>query len=268
MLAGSRVSPPLLVGGWMTTCMGRSYLRANSKSRWSWAGTAMTRAGAVAHEHEVGHVDGHVPARERVHAVRAGEHTLLFQVLGPALDAVHVGHLAAEGADFVRFFVAGDELFHHGVLGGQAHEGGPAQRVRPRGEHVDGQAGALDLEGQLRAHALADPVLLHGDDAFGPAALKELQVVQQLIRVRGDLEEPLLQLLLLHLAVAAPALAFLHLLVGQHGVAVVAPVHGRVLAVGQAALQHLGEEALLPLVVLRAGRWRFRGASRRNSPGA
>ena len=27
--------------GWITTLTGRSYLRANSKSRWSWAGTAM-----------------------------------------------------------------------------------------------------------------------------------------------------------------------------------------------------------------------------------
>ena len=38
MVAGSRISP----SGWMTTLMGISYFRANSKSRWSWAGTAMT----------------------------------------------------------------------------------------------------------------------------------------------------------------------------------------------------------------------------------
>ena len=29
-------------GGWITTWMGKSYFWANSKSRWSWAGTAIT----------------------------------------------------------------------------------------------------------------------------------------------------------------------------------------------------------------------------------
>ena len=38
MLAGSRTWP----SGLMTTLTGRPYLRANSKSRWSWAGTPMT----------------------------------------------------------------------------------------------------------------------------------------------------------------------------------------------------------------------------------
>src|SRR6266436_6353467 len=50
--------------------------------------------------------------------------------------------------------------------------------------------GELHL-GTLR---LPDPVPLHQDDAFGPSALELLQVVQQLFRVRGRLQEPLFDL--------------------------------------------------------------------------
>ena len=75
-------------------------------------------------------------------------------------------------------------------------------------------------------------------------------VVQQLVGVIRDLEEPLLQRALLHRRVfVTPAAAFHHLLVGQHGGALGAPVDQRLLAVGQAALQHLEEEPLVPAVI-------------------
>ena len=51
--------------------------------------------------------------------------------------------------------------------------------------------------------------------------------------------------------VAALAQAGDHLLVGEHGLVVRAPVDRAVLAVGQPALEHLQEEPLVPAVVLR-----------------
>ena len=73
---------------------------------------------------------------------------------------------------------------------------------------------------------------------------------QQLVGVVGDLEEPLLQRALLDGRVfVPPAAAVDHLLVGEHGGALRTPVDQRLLAVGQAALQHLEEEPLVPAIV-------------------
>src|SRR4029450_8996721 len=41
-------------GGWTTTRTGRPYLRANSRSRWAWAGTAMIAPGPYPIRHEAG----------------------------------------------------------------------------------------------------------------------------------------------------------------------------------------------------------------------
>src|SRR5690606_13115913 len=49
---------------------------------------------------------------------------------------------------------------------------------------------------------------------------------------------------------AAPAAAVDDLLVGQDGLAALAPVDGRALLVGEALLEHAREEPLVPVVVL------------------
>ena len=70
----------------------------------------------------------------------------------------------------------------------------------------------------LRAFGAADPVALHGEDALRPAAFELRHIVQQLVGVVGDPEEPLFQRALLHGGVfVAPAAALHHLLIGQHG---------------------------------------------------
>ena len=51
--------------------------------------------------------------------------------------------------------------------------------------------------------------------------------------------------------VVTPAATIHHLLIGEHGGALRAPVDQRALAVSQAALQHLEEEPLVPAVVFR-----------------
>ena len=130
----------------------------------------------------------------------------------------------------------------------QHHEGRAVERVRSRGEDADAPA-PLQREIHLRPDALPDPVPLHRAHALGPPR-QRLEIPQQLLHVGGDPEEPLPQLPLDHRRVAVPpADAALGLLVAEHRLAALAPVHRRGLLVGQAALQHLQEEPLVPAVV-------------------
>src|SRR5665213_3044171 len=127
--------------------------------------------------------------------------------------------------------------------------------IDARGE----DANRLDaLEINLRALRTADPVLLHGEDALRPSALERLDVLEQLIRVGGDLEEPLRERLLFYgLRFMPPAAAVDHLLICQHRGALHAPVHERLFAIGDSALQHLQEEPLVPAIVFRLARGYF-----------
>ena len=151
---------------------------------------------------------------------------------------------------------AGDELGGERALGRQQEEAHAEEGVRARGE--DGDLGvrgrhAVDVgqgEVDLGALGAADPVGLHGTHALGPLALEELEVVEQLLGVVGDLEVPLGERALLGNRAAAPALAVDDLLVGEHGLAAGAPVDRRGVAVHQALLPHLEEDPLAPLVVL------------------
>ena len=104
-------------------------------------------------------------------------------------------------------------------------------------------------ERDLGAVAAADPVALHRLDVLGP--VDRVEVVEQAVGVVGDAEEPLLELAQLDLVAAALAAAVDDLLVGEHGLVVGTPVDGRLLAVGQAALEELQEDPLGPAVVAR-----------------
>ena len=146
-------------------------------------------------------------------------------------------------------------------------------RVGARGEHADvhrrrnhlaAQPAAADRCAPRELHQilhpkrqfgtlrLADPVALRRLGALRP--VERVEVVEQPPRVIGDPEEPLLQEPLLHQRAAPLARAVDHLLVGQHGLVVRTPVHGRLLLVRQPALVQLQEQPLRPLVVRRVGR--------------
>jgi hypothetical protein len=162
------------------------------------------RAGAVAHEHKIGDENGHVPAGDRVGAIAAGEHPLLGDVLQRAPAFVHGPPVLHEAAHFRFLGGAPGQGQGPGVLRGQAHEGGPPQGVLAGGEHGEGLGLPLHRKMDVRAQGFADPVALHGDDPLRPV-VQTVQVGQQFFGVGGDLEEPLLQLLQDHFAVAAPA---------------------------------------------------------------
>ena len=148
------------------------------------------------------------------------------------------------------------------VLGRDGAEGHAHDGVGARGEDV--HAPALDhftvvaadvvREGEAHALALADPVFLHQLDALGPARQVLVHVLQQLVGVLRDLQVVAGDLALLDHRAAAPAAAVDDLLVGQHGLVHRVPVDDLRAPLGDAGLQHLQEQPLVPLVVVgRAG---------------
>src|SRR5262245_54888908 len=62
----------------------------------------------------------------------------------------------------------------------------------------------IDGEIDLGAGAPPNPIALHGDNPLRPAAFQSIQVVQQLIGVFGDADEPLFQLAQLDRSVFVP----------------------------------------------------------------
>ncbi len=101
------------------------------------------RAGAVAHEHKIGHKDGHVPAGDGVHAVTPGEYPFLGDLLQGPPAFVHGPPVLDEAAHLVFLGGAVGQGQGPGVLRGEAHEGGAPQGVRAGGEHGDGLGLAL-----------------------------------------------------------------------------------------------------------------------------
>ena len=139
------------------------------------------------------------------------------------------------------------ELLDQRVLWREDHEGGAPQRVWPGGEDDD-LVITFRLEGDLRALGAPDPVRLHGHDALWPVEAGE---VEELVGVIGDAVVPLWHEAPLDEGAGAVTTTVDHLFVGEHRLIDGVPVDERLLAVGQALLEHLHEEPLVPLVVLR-----------------
>ncbi len=134
-----------------------------------------------------------------------------------------------------------------------------------RREDLDLVARLLDRESDRRALRSTDPVPLHRDHALRPL-LEGVHVVDQALRVVGDLEEPLGEVLPDDRRAASLAEAVDHLLVGKHGLIVRAPVGRGVLPVRQPHLEELQEQPLGPAVVLGVARLQSAGPVERTSP--
>ena len=217
-------------------------------------GHAHDRARAVRGECVVGDPDRDAVAREVVDAVRAGEDARLLALGRLPLQLRGVGCGLHVRLDLLALLVGG-EFGDEPVLGGEHHERHAVQGVRARGEDADliraVGGGRLEGEGRLGALGAADPVALHELDVLRP---RHVGVVEELVGVVGDAEEPLLHRALLDEVARALACAVEDLLVGEHGVAGRAPVDGGAVAVGQALLEELEEPPLRPAVVLGRAR--------------
>ena len=207
------------------------------------------RAGSVLHQHVIGDEHRDLLAVDRVDDAAPQRHPGLLAVLGPAL----LGRLAPDPVDVLAHRALGGRPRHQplelGMLGRQHEEGGAEEGVGPGREDREVEVDFIAAKDHLGPLGAADPVALHGDHVLGPG-LERVEVGQQPVGVIGDLEEPLLEVALDHLGPAALAAAVDHLLVGQHGGVLGAPLDRRLGPVGEAALVELHEDPLGPAVVI------------------
>ena len=223
------------------------------------AGNGHDGAGAIVGNDIIRNPHGDLLAVDGVHHVAAGKGTVLLEGALGTLDGRDMLGILDDLGDGLLVLRALDELVQTGVLGSQDKEGDTEERVGSRGEDGNLTLFALDglailvAQGKVDFGALgtADPVGLHLLDALGPAG-ELLQIVEQLLGVLGNLEVPLLQVALLGLGAAAPALTLGDLFVGQNGLAVGTPVDRVLLAVDQALFPQLLKDPLTPTVVVGA----------------
>jgi len=124
---------------------------------------------AVIGEDEIGGVDRHPLFRYWVQAVGVEEDTLLLVVVRGAQDLVMLLDLVHPLPNLPLPLLAFDQFQHQGVLGGNEHEGGPEDGVLAGGKYLDVAVAVRHGKGKFAAVALADPVLLHGEDPLRPA---------------------------------------------------------------------------------------------------
>ena len=206
------------------------------------------RSRAVLHQDVVGDEHRDALAVHRVDDLAPQRHPGLLALLVRALLGRGPGRLVDVLADGPLVLGAGRQPLDLRMLWREHEEGRPEERVRPGGEDREVEVELLAAEDDLRPLRAADPVALHGDHVLRPR-LEQLEVVEQLLGVLGDPEEPLLELTQLDQRPAALAVPVDHLLVGEHGLILRAPVDGRLVAVGEAALVQLQEDPLGPAVV-------------------
>ena len=215
-------------------------------------------ASAVIHQDKVRDVDRHFVARRGIHAVTPREEAFFFHVGAGELRAVLVAKAFDECVRFSFIRRALNELRRKRMFSRNRHERHTEKRVRARRENSD-VIGAIDWllqrEINLRAEALADPILLHREHLLRPLAFKLTMALQQFFRVLCRAQEPLRHLFLNDDIAAAPALAIFHLLIRKHGAAVLAPVRKRKLPIREALFEHAQKHGLFVLVIGRiAGR--------------
>ena len=139
------------------------------------------------------------------------------------------------------------------MLRGDDHICGSEEGVTSCGEDLEFPVRvflkAFDLEQHGCAFGLADPVALHELDALRP--VDKIQVIQESLSICCYLQDPLADVLLLHLCSATLALSFLDLFIGKSGLAVGAPVDGSLTLIGKALLKELLEDPLCPVIIVR-----------------
>ncbi len=199
------------------------------------------RARPVVHQDVVGDPDRYPLVVDRVHDEVAGEDAVLVLRL-PLLDRARAGFL------HVLAHLVGRQPLDQRMLGREHEERRAEQRVGPRREDRDVDVQLLVAEQHFRALRATDPVALDRLRLLGP--VDQVEVVQQLVGVRGDPKEPLHHVPRDDGRAATLAPAVDHVLVGDDRLVLRAPVDRRLLAIGQPRLEELQEQPLRPAVVL------------------
>ncbi len=206
-------------------------------------------AGAVAHEDVVRDKDRNRSAVHGVDGTDAMEADTGFVLI--QLAALEVGLLGCGGLIGGNLIPVGEDglpLLKDRMLGRDDHIGHAVKGVGTGG--VDGNLVAVGhREDDLDAGGAADPVLLLDLDALD--IIQIVQIVNETVGVLGYGQHPLALLLPDDLAAAALADAVNDLFVGKAYLAAGAPVDGHGGLVGQTVLEHLEEDPLRPLIIVR-----------------
>ena len=219
---------------------------------------------AVLAKNEIRDPDRNRLPGERVDRAESRVEALLLDVAADARRAIlqpELLRLLLEAGGIRRPF---GKARHERMLRPEQHEGGAEDRVDACGEYLDGIGTrvsrfgirpGLRLQRELHARTLrpADPVPLHRQNLLGPGR-EPGRRLEELVSVRGDPEEPLLEVARFDRRAAAPAAAVHDLLVGENGVVHRTPVHRGLAPVGEPLLEHADEEPLVPLVILGIAR--------------
>ncbi len=205
------------------------------------------RTGAIAHEYKVGDPDRYGRAAEGMNGLIATVHAELFRPIQIRLRGPAALTLLDKCSDFG---IVCRCLLRQRMLRRQRHVGRALQRIRARAVDFQHLLMIDHLKPDLGTVRAADPVALHGLDRFRPAR-QVIQTIQQFIGVRADLEKPLRNFTPLNQRPGAPATAFHHLLVGEHGLIHRIPVHFGQFVIHQALFHQPCKHQLFPAVILR-----------------
>ena len=174
-------------------------------------------------------------------------HTGLF--FGGIRRALQIGlfrGLFLISADFLQIFNFVGPILQVRMLRRHNHIGNAVQGIRTGG--IDGQlvprrGGEINF-GTMRT---SNPVALLCFHAL--RVIHQIQIIDQTIRISGNLQHPLAFFSLYHITAAALTLAVDDFLVGQYTFAAGAPVYRRFAFIGQALLEKLQENPLGPFIV-------------------
>ena len=207
-------------------------------------------SGAVIGQNKIGGVNRHLFTSQGIFAVSFQKDTFLFIILGSAHQLVLLFNFFYKLQNIFFDGLAFGQFHDQRMLGGNQHEGCPEECILTGSKYLDGAVAVGHWKINFTAVAFANPVFLHGHDAFRPTG-QFVAIFQQLFDVGGDFEKPLIQHLFLHFRAAAPALAAFNLFVGQHRIALTAEINRGALFVSQTFFIHPDKEQLFPAVIFR-----------------
>ena len=192
----------------------------------------------------IGKPDGNLLSVQRINRIGSGEYACFFLVLKTV-------HIRLHGS-VIDVFVNSVLCFRscqgrrESMLGSKNHKGCSVKGIRSCGIDGDLLLSSVNREFHFRAIGFADPVRLHLLNFLGPVKL--VQIVQKAVRIFGDTQHPLTEILLGHRRTAPFATSVYHLFVGKTSLTGRTPVNGEFLLVCQTFLKHLHEDPLCPFV--------------------
>ena len=219
--------------------------------------TRENRAGAIAHQNKIRHIDRQQPVRvKRVAHEKPG---VIAQLLASLNFALAGSARRAHGPEIVQFRVGCRQFKRQWVIGRKGTKAGTIQCVWSGRVNLDiakfpEWLGKFKPAGQpLRS---ADPIGLHEAYFFWPAC-QPVKCTQQIIGEIRNFEKPLGQGALLDGCTRSPALSVNHLFVCQNGVINRIPIDNAFAPVNKAGLQKIKKHGLFVAVIRRVAGCKF-----------